>query len=77
MCILTMQSMTYALRAKSVLEVRGITVSIVNLDPTLTREGCAYGIRFPCVYGEQIRTALKAKNVPFGILIGGKENRTP
>ena len=48
MCILTMKSMTHALRARSVLENRGIEAAVVNLDPKLTARGCAFGIRFPC-----------------------------
>ncbi len=70
MCILTMKSMTNALRAQSVLASRGMDVSVVTLDPALTEKGCAYGIRFSCDDVETVRTHLTAKNVPFGILIG-------
>lgn len=73
MCILTMQSMTHAIRAKSVLSQKGIAVSVVSIDPALTAKGCAYGIRFPCEAEERIRMHLSVKNVPFGILIGRRD----
>lgn len=72
MCILTMKTMTHALRAKNVLEGRGIFAQIVSLDPRLTERGCAYGIRFPCEQADRIKGTLEAKGVPFGILIGDR-----
>ena len=76
MCILTMRSMTNALRAQSVLAARGLDISIVTLDPALTEKGCAYGIRFSCNEADSIRGQLSAKNVPFGVLIGRTGERT-
>lgn len=73
MCILTMKSMTFALRAKSVLDSRGISVSVVNLDPHLTERGCAYGIRFACGEQTKVKEILSERGIPFGMLIGIKE----
>lgn len=72
MCILTMKSMTNALRAKSALEARGIAVTVVSLDPKLTERGCAYGIRFSCEAAEAVERTLTAKNLPFGVLMGNR-----
>ncbi len=71
MCILTMKSMTGALRAKSALDARGISCTVVNIDPHLTAHGCAYGIRFACANSEKAIEFLAAKGVPYGVLIGG------
>ncbi len=73
MCILTMKTMTHALRAKNILEGRGIFASVVSLDPRLTERGCAYGIRFSCKDTERIKGTLEAKGIAYGILIGGRE----
>ena len=47
MLIVTMNTMTQAMRGRSALEARGIPAEIVGLDPSLTGRGCAYGLRFP------------------------------
>lgn len=73
MCILTMKSMTHALRAKNVLASRGIVVDVVNLDPKLTEKGCGYGIRFPCGEAAAVQGILAAREVPFGVLMGNRE----
>ena len=49
MCIVTMKSMTSAIRAKNVLHGKGIAVEIQNLDPSVTAKGCAYGLSFNCI----------------------------
>ena len=74
MCILTMQSMTQALKAKNVLEAHGVRVTIVNLDPNLTDKGCAYGIRFLCGLESKVKGILNAKNIPYGILMGAQDH---
>lgn len=75
MCILTMKSVTQAIRAKNVLEGRGISVTIVNMDPRLTAHGCAYGIRFPCADTERVEGTLAAKKIPYGVRIGAQGER--
>lgn len=70
MCILTMKSVTNALRARSVLEGKGVPAEVVNLDPKLTKKGCLYGIRFPCGNTSDVRRILTERDVPFGELMG-------
>ncbi len=70
-----MKSVTHAIRAKNVLEGRGIPVTIVNIDPRLTAHGCAYGIRFSCADAERVEGTLAAKNVPYGVRIGAQGDR--
>ena len=44
-CIIAMRSQTYAAKGKRVLGKSGIRANIVSIDPTLTKNGCAYGLR--------------------------------
>jgi hypothetical protein len=70
MCIATMKTMTRAVKARSVLEGRGIRAEIVSLDPSLTRYGCSYGIRFPCEEETRALRFLEEKNIPWGTVLG-------
>ena len=72
MCILTMKNMTQAMKARAALESRGIRGEIVSLDPSLTRNGCAYGIRLPCAQTEDAMRQLEAKKIPWGTVIGAE-----
>ena len=74
MCILTMKSITHAIHAKNVLEGRGISVTIVSIDPRLTARGCSYGIRFACADADRIKGTLDAKGAPYGVLLGGGDH---
>lgn len=71
MCIVTMKSMTMALRAKNVLYAKGILTEVQNLDPSVTARGCAYGLSFNCSEKEKIKHYLDGKGVPYGEWIGG------
>ena len=71
MCIVTMKSMTLALRAKNVLGAKGIDVDVQNLDPSVTARGCAYGLSFICSDKEYIQRLLDGKCIPYGEWIGG------
>ena len=73
MCILTMKSVTYALRARSALAARGIDAEVVNIDPKLTKKGCAYGIRFACAQTLSVERILSSKELPYGVLMGNRE----
>ena len=71
MCIATMKSITAAERARSALSAAGIFVSVISLDPSLTKKGCAYGIEF---YGKdktKVKSILRKKGISYGEIIGG------
>jgi len=73
MCILTMKTMTRAVKARDALAGRGIRAEIVGLDPALTRYGCSYGIRFPSEEEARARRILEEKNVSWGTVLGTAE----
>ena len=71
MCIVTMKSMTLALRAKNALYTRGIVTDVQNLAASVTARGCAYGLSFHCADREKIQRHLDSKGIPYGEWIGG------
>lgn len=70
MCIAAMKSMTIAQKGRTALKSSGITVEIINLDPMLTKNGCAYGLSFPCARRDDIERILKSKKIAYGEIIG-------
>ena len=72
MLIVTMNTMTQALRGRSVLVARGIHAEIVGLDPSLTKRGCAYGLRFASAGKDDVLRCLGEKNIPWGSILGGE-----
>lgn len=70
MCIVTMKSMTSAIRAKNVLHGRGIAVEIQNLDPSVTARGCAYGLSFNCGDKARIMHEMDSRRITYGEWIG-------
>ena len=69
-CILTMKSATAAERARRTASEMRISAQIVSLDPSVTKYGCAYGIRFPCTETGRMRLALDRNGIGYGTLIG-------
>ncbi len=50
MCIASLKSMTLAIKAKKALTKANISAEIIKLEPNMTQKGCAYGIKFDCLY---------------------------
>ena len=73
MCIAAMKSMTLAQRGKAVLATYGIPCEIVNLDPMIPKNGCAYGLSFPCSKAEELERILKQKKIAHGEILGGRK----
>lgn len=71
-CILTMKSRTQAEQARRIAGELRISSDVVSVDPSVTKYGCAFGLRFPCGASERLTAALAKKNVSYGELIGGR-----
>ncbi len=70
MYIITMKTMTEAIKGKRILGRMGIDSQIVNLDANITKGGCAYGIR---CYGGEISDVIRHLEdgaVGYGHVIG-------
>ena len=70
MYVISMKTMTAAIKGKRVLRASGVDAEVVNLDSSITRGGCAYGLR--CTKGragDSVRI-LEAGGVEYGQVIG-------
>lgn len=73
MCIASMKTMTAALKAKRALFSAGIPSEVVSLDRSLTKNGCAYGISYPCAVGRDVERILNINRIDYGALLGKGE----
>ena len=65
MCVASLKSMTYAVKAKRILHDKGISSEIVKLEPHMTHNGCAYGISFDCVNLYFVTDALTQNHINY------------
>lgn len=63
-CIAASGSMTRAVRAQRALLAAGIRAEVVALSPEDTRQGCAFGVEYPCTEERRARIALRNARVP-------------
>ena len=68
-CIITMKSRTAAERGRRFLPKAGAV--IVSLDPAITGNGCAYGLRLACRDVALLKAELEKNGIPYGQVIGG------
>ena len=63
-CTAAMSSLTHCMRAQRLLLSEGLESTIVKLDSSLTKKGCAYGIEFSCNLKREVRSILSRANLP-------------
>jgi len=69
MCVASLRSMTYAIKAKKALESADISCEIIKLQPHMTKRGCAYGVQFQCVNLYIAKDVLDNKSVKYSEII--------
>ncbi len=69
MCIASLKSMTYALKAQKALSNYYISSEIIKLEAHMTKKGCAYGIKFDCMNLYAAENALKEFGVKYTQII--------
>lgn len=69
-CVIAMKSQTAAERARRAANYERIYTDIVSIDPSVTRRGCAVGIRLSCDDVGRVKSILEKKNIPYGDVIG-------
>ncbi len=69
MCIASVKSMTYALKAKRALASYYINSEIIKLDSSITKNGCAYGVKFDCINLYSAENALKSQNIKYSQIL--------
>ncbi len=62
-CTAVIGSMTQAMQAQSVLADAAIHVEIAKISSSVTHNGCAYGVDFPCTREANVRTVLARAGV--------------
>ena len=65
--IITVGSLTFAIKARKILRANGITTRLVKLDSGLTEHGCGYGIEFSKNESYNVYSVLKKNNIEFSI----------
>ena len=69
MCVASLKSMTYAIKAKKALSEINVFSEIIKIDPKLTHNGCAYGIKFDCINLYSVKDALTKNHVKYTEII--------
>ncbi len=72
-CIASLKSLTYAIKAQKVLSNYYINAEIVKLDSTNNKKGCSYGVKFDCINLYSAENALKNNNVKYFQIITTKD----
>lgn len=70
-CIIAMRSQTYAAKGGRLLRRAGIPFTIIGIDPSLTRHGCAHGLQIPSEYCREAREIFEKYNLSHGDILGG------
>lgn len=70
-CIIAMRSQTYAAKGGRLLRKAGIPFTIVSIDPSLTRHGCAHGLQIPAGHCHAAQTLFEKNSLSYGDILGG------
>lgn len=62
-CIAAIGSLTLSLKAQRMLQAAGLAAEVLALSREETRQGCAYGVSFPCNVRNQVRNTLAAQRL--------------
>ena len=63
MCIATIPSLNISIKVQKALAQEKIFSKIISLDPTTTKNGCAFGIEFPCSEERTVKSVLRREGV--------------
>ena len=63
-CTAYIGSTTLAMKAQRALATQAITSSVVKVNSSKTRRGCAYGVSFDCSQQSNVKAILLRENIP-------------
>ncbi|MBE6548482.1 MAG: DUF3343 domain-containing protein [Ruminococcaceae bacterium] len=63
-CSASLGSTTLAMKAQRALSAHAINASVIKINSSKTRKGCAYGISFDCDQTANVKTILAKENIP-------------
>lgn len=67
-CILATGTITLAMKAKKILLANAIPAETVKLSSL--RNGCLYGVQFPCAQVKNAQRLLQTNSIPFEETLG-------
>ncbi len=70
-CKIPQSSVTWAMKIKRLFDLHGISCEVVRLDPSETKRGCGYGVRFDCVHLAAAEALLHKNGIVYSQTIGG------
>lgn len=62
-CIAAIGSLTLSLKAQRALQAAALPAEVIALAREETRQGCAYGVSFPCAERGRVKAALAAQRL--------------
>lgn len=69
-CIIAMKTRTSAEHAKRIASGMRIRADIVSVDPSVTKRGCAFGLRLSCADSDELRSVLDRRGISYGDVLG-------
>lgn len=63
--IITIPTVTMALKAKKLLARQGVKARVINISGTQSKNGCAYGIEFDSSHYFSVVSILKNAEIPY------------
>jgi hypothetical protein len=70
-CIAAIPSINICIKGQKALTENGIFSKIVNLEPSLTKRGCAYGIEFNCSEKSKVKSILQHYGIKVSQYVSG------
>ena len=64
-CIITLPSMTFAQKARHVLTANHIEATVLKLPPTISEQGCAWGVALDCQKIKDATRILSISDLPY------------
>ncbi len=65
--IITVGSVTYAIKVKKLLERSGIRSTLVKVDGKKNKKGCTHGIKFQLLYLYDVIAILKSREIDYSV----------
>lgn len=62
-CTAVLGSMTLTLKAQNALAAASVLTSVTKISSGSTRDGCAYGLVFPCIRRENVTEILSRAGI--------------
>ena len=73
-CVISTESVTYAMKGRQLLAANGMISKIVKLSPSQTGRGCGYGLEIECPVAAHASGLLSRGGVKYGETVRINDN---